>query len=590
MSPTAHRPRLTAYVPHPSPLRQLYGLLAPYRRTVAVGMGCLVLSVVAELSPPLVWKYVIDVGLARRDWAYIGWQLALLVGLLGAQQALSAVRGVLLERAGQRLTLDLRVRLYQKLQRQSAAYFADRRTGDLIARLTADVEGVQDVVVRGTDSVIANALRIVIVAAVFISLQPLLGLLVLAPMLAVGVLLVRYNRRVKPVYRAARAAVGGLSAKIAENLGGVRVIQGFAQEHRELDATRRLGQEIYDQQVAAVRLRNRVFPAVRFVGQLGNVLMLAGGVWLIMRGQFTLGGLLAYRGYGRYFYGPIDDLVGISDLLQRASASGRRLFEVLDAPETVTDAPDARPLPAPLRGEIALEGVTFGYDPARPVLRDLHLHVSPGQRVALVGPSGSGKSTLLGLLWRAYDPTAGRVLVDGRDLRGATLASLRGQVAEVQQDTFLFNCSVLENLRYGRPGATEAEVEAAARTANAHGFVAELPDGYHTVVGERGARLSGGQKQRLAIARALVAAPRLLLLDEPTSAVDPESEALIVEALARLPQSLTTLVVTHRLSLARAADRVLVLAAGRIVEDGPPAALLARDDGAFAAMSREEWG
>ena len=568
-------------------MRQLYGLLRPYRRTVYVGLACLVLSVCAELSPPIVWKYVIDVGLARRDWRYIGWQLALLVALLAAQQALSAVRGVLLERAGQRLTLDLRVRLYQKLQRQSAAYFADRRTGDLLARLTSDVEGVQDVVVRGTDSVVANALRIVIVAAIFLSLQPVLGLLVLAPMLAVGVLLLRFNRRVKPVYRAARAAVGGLSAKIAENLGGIRVIQGFAQEERELAATRALGQQIYDQQVAAVRLRNRVFPAVRFVGQLGNVTMLAGGVWLIMRGEFTLGGLLAYRGYGRYFYGPIDDLVSISDLLQRASASGRRLFEVLDAPESVADAPHATPLPAPVRGEIALRDVSFGYDPARPVLHRVELHVSAGQRVALVGPSGSGKSTLLGLLWRAYDPTSGAVLLDGHDLRDVSVGSLRGQVAQVQQETFLFNGTVRDNLRYGRPAATHAEVEAAARAANAHEFIARLPEGYETQVGERGTRLSGGQKQRLAIARALVADPRILLLDEPTSAVDPESEALIVEALARLPGSLTTLVVTHRLSLARNADRVLVLVDGRVVEDGQPAVLLARADGYFAGMHRE---
>ena len=570
-------------------VRQLYRLLTPYRRTIYAGLACLVLSVGAELAPPIVWKYVIDVGLVRRDWTYILWMLALLVALLAAQQLLSAVRGVLLERAGQQLTLDLRVRLYQKLQRQSAAYFAERRTGDLLARLTADVEGVQEVVVRGTDSVIANALRVVLVASIFLWLQPILGLLVLTPMLAVGVLLVRFNRQVKPVYRAAREAVGGLTAKIAENLGGIRVIQGFAQEPRELEATRTLGLAIYEQQVAAVRLRNRIFPAVRFVGQLGNVLMLAGGVWLILAGRFTLGGLLAYRGYGRYFYGPIDDLVGISDLLQRASASGRRLFEVLDAPETVTDAPGATPLPDPLRGEVRLERVTFGYDPGRPVLRDVDLAIAAGERVALVGPSGSGKSTLLGLVWRAYDPLSGVVRVDGRDLRTATIASLRSQVAQVQQDTFLFSTSVRENLRYGRPDATDAEVEAAARLANAHEFVERLPEGYDTLVGERGARLSGGQRQRLAIARALVSAPRLLLLDEPTSAVDPESEAMIVDALVRMPQNLTTITVTHRLSLARAADRVLVLEDGRVVEDGPPAALAAIPDGRFAALAREEW-
>ncbi|HEX8298249.1 MAG TPA: ABC transporter ATP-binding protein, partial [Rubricoccaceae bacterium] len=504
-------------------VRKLYGLLAPYRRMVFAGMACLVLSVAAELAPPLVWKQVVDVGLVRADWTYIGWQLALLVGLLLAQQVLSATRGVLLERAGQRLTLDLRVRLYRKLQRQSAAYFSGQRTGDLLARLTSDVEAVQDVVVRGTDSVVANALRIALVATVFLVLQPLLGVLVLAPMLVVGILLVRFNRLVRPVYRATRAAVGGLSAKMAENLGGIRVIQSFAQEDRELAATTRLGEAIYDQQIAAVDLRNRIFPAVRFIGQLGNVLMLGGGVWLILGGQFTLGGLLAYRGYGRYFYGPIDDLVGVSDLLQRASASGARLFEVLDAPESVAEAPDAVDLPDPLAGDIRLSGVAFGYGDGPDILTGIDLHIPAGQRVALVGPSGSGKSTLLGLVWRAYDPTSGTVCLDGHDLRGVTLESLRGQVAQVQQETFLFSTSVRDNVGYGNPDATDAEVEAAAHAANAHEFIARMPEGYATLVGERGVRLSGGQKQRLAIARALLLNPRILVLDEATSSVDTET-------------------------------------------------------------------
>jgi ABC-type multidrug transport system fused ATPase/permease subunit len=570
----------------PSTIARLYSLILPYRRTVATGMACLLLSVAAELYPPLVWQRVVDVGLANRDWTYIGWQIALLLVVFGVGQLCSAVRGVLLERAGQQLTLDLRLRLYAKLQSQSASYFAQRRSGDLLARMTADVETVQNVLVQGTDSVVANGLRVLGVAGIFIALQPTLGLIVLLPMLAVGMLLWRYNRRVRPVYRAARARLGELSARLADNLGGIRVIQSFAQERRELEGLERTGRELYDQQVRAVKLRNKVFPVIRWVANLGNALMLGGGVLFIMRGQFTLGGLLAYRGYGRYFYGPIDDLVNINDLVQQAAAAGRRIFEVLDAPVAIADAPGAQALPSPLRGDIRFENVTFGYDPARPVLRDISLHIRPGERVALLGPSGAGKSTLLALVARLYDPDAGRVLVDGRDLRAVTLASLRAQLAQVQQESYLFNTSAIDNLRYGRADATRAEVEAATRAANAHGFLSALPQGYDTLVGERGVKLSGGQKQRLAVARALLTDPPLLLLDEPTSAVEPESEALIIEALERLMAGRTTLIVSHRLSLARSADRVVVIGDGQILESGPPAELLARPDSHFAAMVR----
>jgi ABC-type multidrug transport system fused ATPase/permease subunit len=572
----------------PSIIRRLYGLILPYRRTVAAGMICLLLSVAAELYPPLVWQRVVDRGLAQRDWVYIGWQLALLVLVFGIGQFFSAVRGVLLERAGQRLTLDLRLRLYRKLQRQSAAYFSQRRSGDLLARLTADVETVQNVLVQGTDSVVANGLRVLGVAAIFIWLQPTLGLLVLLPMILVGLLLARYNYRVRPVYRAARKRLGDLSALFADNLGGMRVIQSFAQERRMAAEAESVGRELYQQQIQAVALRNRVFPAIRWVANFGNVIMLGGGVYFVMRGQFTLGGLLAYRGYGRYFYGPIDDLVNINDLVQQAAAAGRRIFEVLDAPETIADAPGSRALPAPLRGEVRFEKLTFGYNQAHPVLQDISLHIRPGERVALLGPSGAGKSTLLALVARLYDPDTGRVLIDGHDLRELTLTSLRSQIAQVQQETFLFNTTALENLRFGRPDATREEVEAAARAANAHGFLSALPEGYDTLVGERGVKLSGGQKQRLAVARAFLTNPQLLLLDEPTSAVEPESEALIVEAIERLMQGRTTLVVSHRLSLARTADRVVVIDGGRIAEQGTPDELLSDPNSHFSAMLRAD--
>ena len=574
--------------PEPDLLRRLYGLTSPYRRTVFAGLGFLILSIAAELYPPLVWLNVIDVGLAQRDWALITREILLLVVVYGLVQFFSAMRGVLLERAGQRLTIDLRLQLYRKLQGQSAAYFARQRSGDLLARLTGDVTSVGDVLVRGTDAVLANLLRIVGVAAIFIALQPLLGMLVLLPMLLVGILLVRYNRSVRPVYRAARARLGELSARLADNLGGMRVIQSFAQEQRERAAVEQLGEELYNEQVAAVDLRNRVFPFVRWVGGMGNVLMLAGGVLFIVRGQFTIGGLLAYRGYGRYFYGPIDELVNINDLVQQAAAAGRRIFEVLDAPVTVADADDARSLPHPARGAVAFVGLSFGYDPARLVLHGVDLHVRPGERLAILGPSGAGKSTLLALAARLYDPDQGQVLIDGHDLRGVTLASLRSQVAQVQQETFLFNASVLENLRYGRLDATPAQVEAAARAANAHEFIAGLPQGYETLVGERGVRLSGGQKQRIAVARALLTDAPILLLDEPTSAVEPESEALIIEGLERLMEGRTALIVSHRLSLARSADRVVIIEGGRVVEEGSPSALLVEDSSRFSAMVRAE--
>jgi ABC-type multidrug transport system fused ATPase/permease subunit len=567
-------------------IRRLYGLTLPYRRTVFAGLFCLVLSIAAELYPPLVWLHVVDVGLANGDWGVISREIVLLVVVYGLGQLFSAIRGILLERAGQRLTLDLRLRLYDALQRQSAAYYGRQRSGDLLSRLTSDVNSIGDILVRGTDSVLANLLRVLGVAGIFIALQPALGLLVLTPMLLVGILLWRYNGRVRPVYRAARARLGELSARLADNLSGIRVIQAFAQERREQTAVAALGEELYREQIAAVELRNRVFPFVRWVANMGNVLMLAGGVLFILRGQFTIGGLLAYRGYGRYFYGPIDDLVSINDLVQQAAAAGRRVFDVLDAPVTVADAAAGAVFPQKVRGELRFENIQFGYDPARPVLHGIDLHIQPGERIAILGPSGAGKSTLLALAARLYDPDEGHVLLDGLDVRAVSLQALRGEVAQVQQETYLFNATVLENVRYGHADATLAEVEAAARAANAHNFIVELPQGYETVVGERGVRLSGGQKQRIAVARALLTSAPVLLLDEPTSAVEPESEALIIEGLQRLMHGRTALIVSHRLSLARNADRVVVIEGGRIVEQGAPDALLARDGSRFGAMVR----
>jgi ATP-binding cassette subfamily B protein len=561
--------------------------LRPYWRSIAVGLVCLLLATPAGLFHPLVWRYIVDEVIARRRVDLLAPALLAMIGAQMIGSVLSAFRSNLLEKVGQRFVLDLRNETYRKLQGQSLSYLHDNRSGDLQARVMNDIDVLQEVAIQGTDSILASGLSFLWVAGILLSINWRMGVVTLVPMLLVGVLVRIFNVRVRSLYRAARERLGDVGARLQENLAGMIVIKAFAREDAEARRFRAATEEYLRVNVRAINARSLFFPSVHFVGFLSSVLAIGVGAWLVLHGQASVGDLVAYRGYWWFLFSPINTLATVNDLIQRAVAAGRRVFELLDEPEAIQDAPDAVEL-TNVHGQVTFERVTFAYR-EQPVLREFSLSVAPGEMMALVGPSGSGKSTVLSLIPRFYDPQQGCVRVDGQDVRRVTQASLRRHIAMVLQETFLFSGTILENVRYGRPEATEEEVRAAARAANAHDFIEAMPEGYLTEIGERGVKLSGGQRQRISIARAFLSDPEILILDEATSAVEPESEFIIQQALERLMQGRTTFITSHRLSMVRSADRIAVLDDGRLVELGTHAELLAAG-GLYAAMYRRQMG
>jgi ABC-type multidrug transport system fused ATPase/permease subunit len=603
-----------ARVPSSRVFLRLVRLLRPYWPLIGLGLGLLLLSIPCELFPAIVWRFVTDDVVLRQNrsprlawWFSLGGRItgqpALLVASVAwllivylAGEILGTASTWLMNRVAQRFMLGFRNRVYRKLQSQSLSYLQRQRTGDLMSRAMGDVDELQSFIVGSIDVIVGEAA--LWVGAVFIVMTAnwKVASASLAPLLLVYVLLRMFNRRIKPVYEAARERLGEVSTRLQENLSGVVVIKIFGREQAEAQRFEQATGRYYDQQIKAINARSLYFPFARAVGFLSNVMMIGvGGYYMLQTPpQFTVGDVVLFRAYWWRLFGPVQTLARVNDMVQRAVAAARRVFEVLDAPDELPDAPDAVPLEK-LRGELELRNVTFAYGReaapgatvarATTVLHNVSLAVRPGQTVALCGPSGSGKSTILNLLLRFYDPVEGQVFLDGRDLRSVRRDSFRSRFALVQQETFLFNDSILDNIRYGHAEATMEQVIAAAKAANAHDFIARLPDGYETKVGERGVRLSGGQKQRISIARAFLADPAVLLLDEPTSSVEPDSEAAIIAALDRLMAGRTTVLTSHRPSLINEADYVYAIEDGRVTEQGPPADL-ARGDGWFARFMR----
>ena len=567
-------------------LKRLFGYVRPYWRPLAATGVILLLHTGLSLLPPLFQRDIVDRVIATRDLSRL-WLMV--VGLVGVYVLLwltdlgdQYTRHVL----GARFIFDLRMHIYAYLQRLSLSFFERTSTGELMSRVTNDVNALEQFVTHGVILTTVDLLRLVGASAVLLALEWRLALimLVLVPVMAAG--LRWFNRRVRPVYRSVRDRLGDINAKLEDNLAGIRVIQAFGQEESELERFRDVSEHYYRERVRAIRSWSTFFPALYAVAAIGGAGVLGAGAWLVIDGQLSLGTLVAFLSYVTSFYDPLRRLTEVDNTFQQAIAAGERIFELLDEAPEITDAPDAIALDE-IGGNVVFDDVHFRYGDGDAVLHDVEFRMAPGEVVALVGPSGAGKTSIANLLCRFYDPIHGRVLVDGHDLRQVQIESLRQQVAVVLQDTFLFNATVRENLLFGKPDATEREMWAATRAAYAHEFILQLPQGYDTEIGERGVRLSGGQKQRLALARAILADPRILILDEATSSVDAEAEYLIQQALDEVLKGRTSLVVAHRLSTIRNADKIIALEEGRIREVGDHHELLARG-GLYSQLYRRQ--
>lgn len=483
---------------------------------------------------------------------------------------------------GHRITWRLRAALFAQLQSLSLAYHRDARTGELITKVAGDTNLLRDMFSEWALTLARHALTLVAMLAVMFMLNWQLALVVCATLPPLLAVIYRLNRRVKATVREQRRNEGRMTSRLNEVLGAIALVQAFGRQGYEEDRFRREIEASYDSGMRGTRSAGAIAKAIAAVSALGTAITVLLGAREVLAGRLTPGELLVFIGYVTSLYKPVRDLGRLAAKFSRAGVSAQRVAEILDLQPEIEDAPDAIELVRP-SGEIVFENVSFAYAGGKPVLDGLNLRIAAGERVALVGPSGAGKSTLVNLLLRLYEPSAGRVLIDGIDIRRYRRESLRREIGIVLQENLLFGTSVRENIAYGRPDAPPEAVEAAARAARAHEFIVDLPQGYDTELGERGATLSGGQRQRLCLARALVKEPAILAMDEPTASIDPVSARLITETVARVHRGRTLIVIAHDLADMSAYDRVLVLDGGRLVEQGSHDALL-RQRGAYLAL------
>jgi len=550
--------------------------LRPYRLLALTTLACAGLTTALELVPPWLVKVTIDDVIQARQPELLPWVIAGLLSAYAIRNLFASLRIRFNNTLEQRVVYDLRDQVFAALQRLSVSYYENRSTGEIMSRVNSDTEHVERIFIDGVEGMLTASLTLIGITTMLFILNWKLALLSLIPIPILMLSAVTFTRQVHRYYHAIRRNAAELNAYLQDALSGIRETIGFNRQGHERQRFNVRNRAYADSNLQAMRLWSLYSPGMMFVGSLGTVLILWYGVQEVLQGALTVGELVMFLSYLALFYVPINQIHSVNHMLQHALAASERIFEILDTEPEVRERPGAIPPVRRLTGEVRFERVAFHYRPDLPVLHEITLEVRPGERIALVGPSGAGKSTMLKLLMRFYDVQGGAILIDGHDLRDLPLAFLRSQIGLVQQEPFLFNGTVRENIVYGDLAADHERIEVVARAARAHDFIMRLPEGYETWIGERGVKLSVGEKQRISIARVLLKDPPIVIFDEATSNIDTETEVKIREALAVLTEGRTTFIIAHRLSTLHHVDRIVVMDRGRIVEQGFHDELLSR--------------
>jgi ATP-binding cassette subfamily B multidrug efflux pump len=556
-------------------LLRVWGYLRRHRLALSVTAGIVVVTTLLSLAGPYLLGVAIDTYVIPGDLPGLARICALMLAIYATGSVLTWLQAYIMAGVAQRTVRDIRTDLFGQLQLLSLRFFDQRAHGDLMSRLTNDVENINTVLTESLVQLFSGILSLVGIAAVMLWINPLLALTTLLTTPLMMTFLTRaVVRRTRVAFRQQQTTLGTLNGFIEETVTAQRVVKAYSREQSALAQFDAANLEFRRAATQAQIFGGFMGPLTNFVNNVGLAIVAGVGGWMVLQGLATVGTIATFINYSRQFGRPLNEIANLFNSIQGAIAGAERVFAIIDeAPESV-DAPDARPLPAP-RGDVVFDDASFAYSPETPVLKHINLHALPGQTIALVGPTGAGKTTIVNLLTRFYDLDAGRILIDGEDIHNLKRDDLRRQLGIVLQDTYLFTGTVLDNIRYGRLDATDEEVFAAARLANADPFIHRLPHGYATLLSERASNLSQGQRQLLAIARAILADPGILVLDEATSSVDTRTEQHIQEAMLRLMAGRTSFVIAHRLSTIRSADQILVIRHGEIVERGTHAELVA---------------